>query len=196
MSGDYDRALQRELRFDRRLADRAREDLNEYLAEMAEAHPELDRHEAERRFGDVEDIARSYASAALPGRLRQTLKAAGWLALATFLFMRWRSMELGFDPFANPTLLSLVDGMGFLIGAAALIVAWRRRRTDGGAAMRAPLLLAGAAIAVSTGASLLRALPALGGPDGVLILATGAVQLGLLVWLAGRLRLIGRYRRV
>ncbi|KTE38826.1 MULTISPECIES: hypothetical protein [unclassified Sphingopyxis] len=192
MSGDYGRALQRELRFDRELAERAREDLAEYLDEMAAAG--LDRDEAERRFGAVEDIARSYASAALPARLRQTLKAAGWLALATFLFMRWRSIALGFDPFAQPTLLSLIDGVGFLIGAAALIVAWRRRSDSAG--MRAPLLFAGAAIAVSTGASLLRALPALGGPDGVLILATGAVQLGLLLWLAGRLRLIGRYRRV
>ncbi|HEV2596997.1 hypothetical protein [Sphingopyxis sp.] len=192
MSGDYATALQRELGFDRKLAERAHEDLAEYLDEMAAAG--MARDEAERRFGAVEDIARSYASAALPGRLRQTLKAAGWLALATFLFMRWRSIALGFDPFAQPTLLSLIDGIGFLIGAAALIAAWRRRAD--GAAMRAPLLLAGAAIAVSTGASLLRALPALGGPDGMLILATGAVQLGLLVWLAARLRLIGRYRRM
>lgn len=192
MSGDYASALQRELGFDRQLAERAREDLAEYLDEMVAAG--MARDEAERRFGAVEDIARSYASAALPGRLRQTLKAAGWLALATFLFMRWRSIALGFDPFAQPTLLSLVDGIGFLIGAAALIVAWRRR--SDGAGMRAPLLFAGAAIAISTGASLLRALPALGGPDGMLILATGAVQLGLLVWLAARLRLIGRYRRM
>ena len=192
MSGDYATALRRELGFDRQLAERAHEDLAEYLDEMAAAG--MGRDEAERRFGAVEDIARSYASAALPGRLRQTLKAAGWLALATFLFMRWRSIALGFDPFAQPTLLSLIDGIGFLIGAAALIVAWRRR--SDGAGMRAPLLFAGAAIAVSTGASLLRALPALGGPDGMLILATGAVQLGLLVWLAARLRLIGRYRRI
>ena len=126
LTGDYAGALERELGFDRQLADRAREDLAEYLDEMADAG--LDSAEAERRFGDVQDIARSYASAALPKRLRQTLGVAGWLALATFLFMRWRSMELGFDPFANPTLLSLVDGMGFLIGAAALIVAWRRRK--------------------------------------------------------------------
>lgn len=192
MSGDYANALRRELGFDRQLAERAHEDLAEYLDEMAAAG--MGRDEAERRFGAVEDIARSYASAALPGRLRQTLKAAGWLALATFLFMRWRSIALGFDPFAQPTLLSLIDGVGFLIGAAALIVAWRRR--SDGAGMRAPLLFAGAAIAVSTAASLLRALPALGGPDGMLILATGAVQLGLLVWLAARLRLIGRYRRI
>lgn len=192
MSGDYASALQRELGFDRQLAERAREDLAEYLDEMVAAG--MARDEAERRFGAVEDIARSYASAALPGRLRQTLKAAGWLALATFLFMRWRSIALGFDPFAQPTLLSLVDGIGSLIGAAALIVAWRRR--SDGAGMRAPLLFAGAAIAISTGASLLRTLPALGGPDGMLILATGAVQLGLLVWLAARLRLIGRYRRM
>lgn len=192
MSGDYATALQRELGFDRQLAERAHEDLAEYLDEMVAAG--MARDEAERRFGAVEDIARSYASAALPGRLRQTLKAAGWLALATFLFMRWRSIALGFDPFAQPTLLSLIDGIGFLIGAAALIVAWRRR--SDGAGMRAPLLFAGAAIAISTGASLLRALPALGGPDGMLILATGAVQLGLLVWLAARLRLVGRYRRI
>lgn len=193
MSGDYAGALQRELGFDRRLAQRAREDLDEYLDEMEDAG--LDRDEAERRFGEVHDIARSYASAALPGRLRQTLKAAGWLALATFLFMRWRSIELGFDPFANPTVLSLVDGIGFLIGAAALIVAWRRSRSDA-AGMRAPLLFAGAAIAVSTAASLLRALPALGGQDAVLILATSLVQTGLLLWVIGRLRLIGRYRRI
>lgn len=192
MSGDYGRALQRELGFDRQLAERAHEDLAEYLDEMVAAG--MARDEAERRFGAVEDIARSYASAALPGRLRQTLRAAGWLALATFLFMRWRSIALGFDPFAQPTLLSLIDGIGFLIGAAALIVAWRRR--SDGAGMRAPLLFAGAAIAISTGASLLRALPALGGPDGMLILVTGAVQLGLLVWLAARLRLVGRYRRM
>lgn len=192
MSGDYATALQRELGFDRQLAERAHEDLAEYLDEMVAAG--MARDEAERRFGAVEDIARSYASAALPGRLRQTLKAAGWLALATFMFMRWRSIALGFDPFAQPTLLSLIDGIGFLIGAAALIVAWRRR--SDGAGMRAPLLFAGAAIAISTGASLLRALPALGGPDGMLILATGAVQLGLLVWLAARLRLVGRYRRM
>lgn len=193
LTGDYAGALERELGFDRQLAARAREDLAEYLDEMADAG--LEPAEAERRFGDVQDIARSYANAALPGRLRQTLVAAGWLALATFLFMRWRSMQLGFESFAHPTLLGVVDGAGFLVGAAALIVAWRRSRarsTD----MRAPLIFAAAAIGVSTAASLLRALPALGGPDAALILATGLVQLVLLGLLVRRLRLINRYSRI
>jgi hypothetical protein len=194
VTGDYAGALERELGFDRQLADRAREDLTEYLDEMADAG--LARDEAERRFGDVQDIARSYAIAALPKRLRQTLTVAGWLALTTFLFMRWRSMQLGFDPFARPTLLSLADAIGFVIGAAALIVAWRRGRSQSGSDMRAPLVFAAIAIGVSTTASLLRALPALGGPDGTLILATGLIQLALLLLLIGRLRLIGRYRRL
>lgn len=191
---DYAGALDRELGFDRQLADRAREDLAEYLEEMADAG--LDPAEAERRFGDVEDIARSYASAALPKRLRQTLGVAGWLALATFLFMRWRSMQLGLESFAHPTALSLIDGAGFLVGAAALIVAWRRSRPDGATLeMRAPLVFASTAITVSTIASFLRALPALGGPDGTLILATGVVQLILMLLLVRRLRQIDTYRR-
>jgi len=194
LTGDYAGALERELGFDRALADRAREDLAEYMGEMADAG--LDRAEAERRFGEVHDIACSYASAALPGRLRQTLGVAGWLALATFLFMRWRSMQLGLQSFAHPTLLGVVDGVGFLLGAAALIVAWRRGRSqDALRGMRAPLIFASIAIAVSTTASLLRALPALEGPDGTLILATGIVQLALLLLLISRLRLISRYRR-
>ena len=194
MTGDYAGALERELGFDRQLAARAREDLAEYLDEMADAG--LETAEAERRFGDVRDIARSYASAALPKRLRQTLRIAGWLALATFLFMRWRSMQLGLESFAHPTLLGLIDGAGFLVGGGALIVAWRRSRSQPAFGMRAPLVFAAIAIGVSTVASLLRALPALGGPDGTLILATGLVQLALLLVLIGRLRLIGRYRRL
>lgn len=194
LTGDYAGALERELGFDRQLADRAREDLAEYLDEMADAG--LDSAEAERRFGDVQDIARSYASAALPKRLRQTLGVAGWLALATFLFMRWRSMQLGLQSFSHPTLLGVIDGAGFLVGAAALIVAWRRGRSQAASGMRAPLVFAAVAIAVSTTASLLRALPALGGPDGTLILATGLVQLALMLTLIGRLRLIDRYRRL
>lgn len=194
LKGDYAGALERELGFDRRLAERAREDLAEYLEEMTGAG--LDPAEAERRFGDVHDIARSYASAALPKRLHQTLGVAGWLALATFLFMRWRSMQLGLESFAHPTVLSVIDGVGFLIGAAALIVAWRRGRSQAASDMRAPLVLAAAAIGVSTTASLLRALPALGGPDGALILATGLIQFALLLVLIGRLRLIDRYRRL
>jgi hypothetical protein len=194
LTGDYAGALERELGFDRQLADRAREDLAEYLDEMADAG--LDSAEAERRFGDVQDIARSYASAALPKRLRQTLGVAGWLALATFLFMRWRSMQLGLQSFSHPTLLGVIDGAGFLVGAAALIVAWRRGRSQAASGMRAPLVFAAIAIGVSTTASLLRALPALGGPDGTLILATGLVQLALMLTLIGRLRLIDRYRRL
>lgn len=194
LTGDYAGALERELGFDRQLADRAREDLAEYLGEMADAG--LDSAEAERRFGDVQDIARSYASAALPKRLRQTLGVAGWLALATFLFMRWRSMQLGLQSFSHPTLLGVIDGAGFLVGAVALIVAWRRGRSQAASGMRAPLVFAATAIGVSTTASLLRALPALGGPDGTLILATGLVQLALLLLLIGRLRLIDRYRRL
>ena len=194
LTGDYAGALERELGFDRQLADRAREDLAEYLDEMADAG--LDSAEAERRFGDVQDIARSYASAALPKRLRQTLGVAGWLALATFLFMRWRSMQLGLQSFSHPTLLGVIDGAGFLVGAVALIVAWRRGRSQAASGMRAPLVFAAIAIGVSTTASLLRALPALGGPDGTLILATGLVQLALMLTLIGRLRLIDRYRRL
>lgn len=194
VKGNYASALERELGFDRQLAERAREDLAEYLDEMADAG--LEAAEAERRFGDVRDIARSYASAALPKRLRQTLGVAGWLALATFLFMRWRSVQLGLESFTHPTLLSLIDGVGFLVGAAALVVAWRRSQSSGATLdMRAPLLFASAAITVSTIASFLRALPALGGPDGVLILATGVVQLILMLLLVRRLRQIGTYRR-
>ncbi|MBL0915715.1 MAG: hypothetical protein IBJ13_09420 [Sphingopyxis sp.] len=66
VNGDYAGALERELGFDRRLAERAREDLAEYLDEMADAG--LEAAEAERRFGDVQDIARFYASAAMPAR--------------------------------------------------------------------------------------------------------------------------------
>lgn len=193
VKGDYAGALERELGFDRQLAERAREDLAEYLDEMADAG--LDADEAERRFGDVQDIARSYASAALPGRLRQTLTVAGWLALATFLFMRWRSMQLGLQSFTHPTWLSVIDGAGFLVGAAALIVAWRRGRSQAASGMRAPLVFAAIAIGVSTLASLLRALPALGGQDSLLILATGLVQLVLLLMLVRRLRVIDGYRR-
>lgn len=194
MKGDYAGALERELGFDRALAERAREDLTEYLDEMADAG--LDAAEAERRFGDVRDIARSYASAALPKRLRQTLSVAGWLALATFLFMRWRSMQLGLESFTHPTLLGVIDGVGFLVGAAALIVAWRRGCSQAASGMRAPLVFAAIAIGISTAASLLRAFPSLGGPDGALILATGLIQLALLLLLIGRLRLIDRYRRL
>lgn len=190
----YAGALERELGFDRQLAERACEDLAEYLDEMADAGMEA--AEAERRFGDVQDIARSYASAAMPTRLRQTLSVAGWLALATFLFMRWRSMQLGFESFAHPTLLGAIDGAGFLVGAAALIVAWRRGRSQAASGMRAPLVFAAVAIGVSTTASLLRALPALGGPDGALILGTGLVQLGMLALLIRWLLLVSRYRRV
>ena len=72
------------LAFDPGLSRRVRDEIESHLCDTAEQVGE----DAVRCFGRASDIARAYAEAALPDRLRRSCIAAGLLGAATLLLMR------------------------------------------------------------------------------------------------------------
>lgn len=191
---EFDRALG----FDRRLARRVHDEIEAHLLDaIGDAQSE---REAIARFGNPLSLARDYAEAALPERLRRAGTMAGVLALATFVFMRLRSMLLalpGMD--AGPGItLTLIDRAGFATGAFFSLYAWHVARSASGAARArrslGPLLGAAAAFLLSTVASLLRALPAGGGVP--LVWITGGMEILLIVGVAMQLRQLHRHANV
>ncbi|OYQ28818.1 hypothetical protein CHU93_08285 [Sandarakinorhabdus cyanobacteriorum] len=192
--------LQRRLRFDHRLAARARADVEEYLAEALDGAdtrapgPQA----ALARFGSAADMARLYAEAALPERLRDTLRWLVCLVVATFLFMRLRTMAMGLAD-GGSAWLALADGAGFGLGALLCGLAWR---VGAGPAAQAGRLILWAfvALAASAAANLLRAPLRLAADasaaDLALLLASGALQLGLLIFGAVQLQRMGRHLRL
>jgi uncharacterized membrane protein len=185
----------RELGFDHRLARRVHREVEAHLQDARDdAGSEA---AAIARFGNPRVLAREYAQAALPARLRMAGAAAGALALTTFAFMRLRSMLLtlpGMD--AGPTVaLTFIDRAGFGAGLFFGVYAWHVARTVSGAerATRifAPLLGAAVAFLLSTVASLLRAQMAAGGE--LLVWITGGLELLLLGGAATQLRLLHRH---
>lgn len=191
---EFDRALG----FDRRLARRVHEEIEAHLLDaIDEARSES---EAIARFGNPHSLARDYAEAALPERLRRTGTMAGVLAFATFVFMRLRSMALalpGTDAGPGGALI-LIDRAGFATGLVFSLYAWHAARAAPGAerARRSfgPLLGAAAAFLLSIVASLLRALPASGGAPIVWI--TGGLEILLIASVAIQLRQLHRHATV
>lgn len=183
---EFDHALG----FDRRLARRVHDEVEAHLLDaIDDAQSE---REAIARFGNPHALARDYAEAALPDRLRRAGAMAGALALATFVFMRLRSMLLALPGASGgrDATLTLIDRAGFAAGVFFGLYAWHVARSASGAARArrsfGPLLGAAAAFLLSTVASLLRALPASGGLP--LVWITGGLEILLIAGVAIQLR--------
>lgn len=175
---EFDRALG----FDRRLARRVHEEIEAHLLDaMDEARSES---EAIARFGNPRSLARDYAEAALPGRLRRVGAMAAMLGLATFAFMRLRSMflELPGAEAGHSMTLTLIDQAGFTTGVFFSLYAWHVARsasgTERGRRVFGPLLGVVAAFLLSIVASLMRALSASGGEP--LVWITGSLEILLI----------------
>lgn len=178
------------LAFDPRLSRRVRDEIESHLCDTAEQVGEA---AAVRRFGRPADIARAYAEAALPDRLRRSCVAAALLGAATLLLMRLRTVILDLPGGGDP--LTWFDRGGLLAALACIGVAWwmaSRRRI---APVRRWLHFAAGSLALSVGASLDRAYAASGEAGFVLIVGTALVELLLLGALMAQLARLDRYAR-
>ncbi len=107
------------LAFDPRLSRRVRDEIESHLCDTAERVGEA---AAVRRFGRPADIARAYAEAALPDRLRRSCVAAALLGGATLLLMRLRTVILDLPGGGDP--LTWFDRGGLLAALACIGAAW------------------------------------------------------------------------
>jgi hypothetical protein len=183
--------LDRFLAFDPGLSGHVRDEIASHLFETAERVGEAD---AVRRFGQPAEIARAYALAALPDRLRQSCVAAALLGGATLALMWLRTaflnMPLSHDPLAWFDRLGIVAAMGCVATAW-----WIGLRRPIGTVQR---WLHGAAgcLTLSIGSSLARALhSATDDPAVALIIATMMIELLLLFGLKAQLAQLDRYAR-
>jgi|CXWL01.1.fsa_nt_gi hypothetical protein len=192
---EFDRALG----FDRRLARRVHDEIEAHLCDAVA--DDTDDEGAERRaiarFGNPQVLARDYAQAALPARLRMTWAVAITMALATFALMRLRSTVLalpGMEAGSN-MLLAVVDRAAFGAGIFFSLYAWHRARsafgTVGAERMLSPLSGAAAAFLLSVFASVSRATMATGGDP--LIWITGSLEMLLIGSVGIQLRLLHRH---
>ncbi len=179
------------LAFDPGLSRRVRDEIESHLCDTAEQVGEAD---AVRRFGRPADIARAYAEAALPDRLRRSCVAAALLGGATLLLMRLRTVILDLPGGADP--LTWFDRGGLLAALACIGAAWwtaSRRRI---ALVRRWLHVAAGSLALSVGASLVRAFQSASGDSAhALIVGTVLVELLLLAALMAQLARLDRYAR-
>ena len=179
------------LAFDSRLSRRVRDEIESHLCDTAEQVGEAD---AVRRFGRPVDIARAYAEAALPDRLRRSCVAAVLLGGATLLLMRLRTVILDIPGGGDP--LAWLDRGGLIAALACIGAAWwtaSRRRI---ALVRRWLHIAVGSLALSVGASLVRAFQgATGDSAHALIVGTALVELVLLGALMAQLARLDRYAR-
>lgn len=179
------------LAFDPRLSRRVHDEIESHLLDTAEQVGEAD---AVRRFGRPADIARAYAEAALPDRLRRSCIAAALLGAATLLLMRLRTVVLDIAGGGDP--LAWLDRGGLVAALLCIGAAWWFASRHRIALVRRALHLAAGCLALSVGASLLRAID--GGSGGVafvLIAGTAFVELMLVGALMLQLARLDRYAR-
>ena len=173
------------LAFDPGLSRRVRAEIESHLCDTAEQVGEAD---AVRR------VARAYAEAALPDRLRRSCVAAGLLGVATLLLMRLRTVVLDIPGGADP--LTWFDRGGLVAALACIGAAWwmaSRRRI---ALVRRWLHFAAGSLALSVGASLVRAFQGASGDSAhALIVGTALIELLLLGGLMAQLARLDRYAR-
>jgi hypothetical protein len=183
---NFDRALG----FDRRLARRVRQEVEAHLYDaMGDT---VSQAEAIRRFGNPHVLAQAYAEAALPSRLRKTRAFALAMAVATFVFMRLRSVGLALPDIDNGPFAALtaIDRTGFVAGIMFSLYAWYASRR-GAQGMLPPLLGAAAAFLLSAIASLLRA--AILSGDDPLIWWTGGAEILTIAAASLQFRLLQRH---
>jgi len=178
------------LAFDPRLSRRVRDEIESHLCDTAEQVGEAD---AVRRFGRPAEIARAYAEAALPDRLRRSCVAAALLGGATLLLMRLRTVILDL-PGGDP--LTWFDRGGLIAALACIGAAWWMASRGRIALVRRWLHFATGSLALSVGASLVRAFQgATGDSAHALIVGTALVELLLLGALMAQLARLDRYAR-
>ena len=183
--------LDRVLSFDSRLSRRVHDEIESHLSDAAERVGEAD---AVQRFGRPAEIARAYAEAALPDRLRRSCIAAGLLGGATLLLMRLRTVLLDIPGGGDP--LTWLDRGGLVAALLCVGAAWWFSSRHRIAAVRTALHLAAGCLALSVGASLLRAADAGSGDGAVaLIVGTALVELLLVGGLMAQLARLDRYAR-
>ncbi|WP_428632200.1 HAAS signaling domain-containing protein [Sphingopyxis sp.] len=178
------------LAFDPRLSRRVRDEIESHLFDTAEQVGEAD---AVRRFGRPSDIARAYAEAALPDRLRRSCAAAGLLGGATLLLMQLRTAILDIPGGTDP--LTWFDRVGLLAALACIGAAWWIASRGRIATVRRWLHFAAGSLALSVGASLLRAYAASGDAAFTLIAGSALIELLLLAGLMAQLARLDRYAR-
>lgn len=178
------------LAFDSRLSRRVRDEIESHLCDTAEQVGEAD---AVRRFGRPVDIARAYAEAALPDRLRRSCVAAVLLGGVTLLLMRLRTVILDIPGGGDP--LAWLDRGGLIAALACIGAAWWTASRGQTATVRSWLHFGAGSLALSVGASLLRAYAASGEAALALIAGSALVELLLLAGLMAQLARLDRYAR-
>lgn len=182
--------LDRVLAFDSRLSRRVHDEIESHLRDTAEHVGEAD---AVRRFGRPHEIARAYAEAALPDRLRRSCAAAALLGGATLLLMRLRTVLLDIPGGTDP--LVWFDRLGLLAALLWIGAAWRMAPRGPAASVRRWLHLGAGCLALSVGASLLRSYAASGNTALILIAGSALIELLLLGGLMAQLARLDRYAR-
>ena len=178
------------LAFDPRLSRRVRDEIESHLFDAAERVGEVD---AVRRFGHPAEIARAYAEAALPDRLKRSCAAAALLGGATLALMRLRTIVLDIP---GGDALTWLDRGGLIAALLCVGAAWLLAARHGIAVVRGALHLAAGCLALSVGASLLRALGGANHERALeLVAGTALVELLLLAILMGQLARLDRYAR-
>ena len=178
------------LAFDPRLSRRVRDEIESLLCDTA---AQVGEAAAVRHFGRPAEIARAYAEAALPDRLRRSCVAAALLGGATLLLMQLRSVILDIPGGTDP--LTWFDRVGLVAALVCIGAAWRMASHGQIAAVRRWLHFAAGSLALSVGASLLRAYAASGDAAFVLIGGSALVELLLLGGLMAQLARLDRYAR-
>lgn len=183
--------LDRALAFDPRLSRRVHDEIESHLFATAELVGEAD---AVRRFGRPTEIARAYAEAALPDRLRRSCIAAAILGGATLMLMRLRTVLLDIPGGRDP--LTWIDRGGLIAALLCVGAAWWLSSHHRMAAVRKALHLVAGCLALSVGASLLRAIDG-GSGNGAfaLIAGTAFVELVLAGGMMAQLARLDRYAR-
>lgn len=200
---DYLAAIGHKLDFDRNLAARAREDIEEYCNDVAaemHVHPHEAGELAIKGFGNADAVAQLYAASALGHQVRNTWLSLAFLVVGAFLAMRLRTLSLA--PLqAGDGVLLLVDRFSLTAGLCFALMGWIRARSPDFPlrlfSARTAFDLSLVAIATSIIAGTMRAVAALGtsidsGHTSIVII-TFFVEFALLFAVRARVRKLGYY---
>jgi hypothetical protein len=128
---DYLGKIDHKLGFDRSLALRAREDIEEYCHDVA-GERRMNPREAEKMaiegFGDADSVAQLYAASALGYQVRKTWLSLALLVVGAFLAMRLRTLSLGPLATGDGSLLLLADRISLAAGLSFALLGWLRYR--------------------------------------------------------------------
>lgn len=201
---DYLGSIDRKLSFDRRLASRAREDIEEYCSDVA-AERQVDSGAAERLaidgFGDADAVARMYAASALGHQVQKTWISLALVVVAAFVAMRLRSLSLGPVAVDGGDMLLLIDRMSLTAALCCGMLGWLAHTRSAFAlwpwSPRTAFDLSIFAVATSIGAGTIRAAAALDAGVGAghvpLVIMTVGAELALLLTVHARVRRLGCY---